>query len=377
MEHAVKQIIQIVPGLAPKVDGIGDYGLQLARQLKLRHAVETKFLVADPTWHPDGNAPEFPARKLTERSVNGFIQALKRMVPEENDAPQLLLHVSPYGYEKRGVPFWLAEAMEQCARTLNSNISLCFHELERTDAPPWSSGFWVPPFQRSILRRIAATGIYRFTNIELYRQRLESMGVGRLSVIPNFSTITEPLKHRPFSERRRDLIVFGRESHRRETYRHGNAVLEVVCRQLGIERIIDIGPPIRDNALVKVGDTPILKCGRLSEADVSDWMESSLGSFIWYPVQFLTKSSVHAVASAHGTLSFVYDDTRKEVSCPGLEAGVDFIPVLTKSSRLDKLPLAELSALAYSNYQRRASWTAADTLAQNLFGPLTAIHRLD
>jgi hypothetical protein len=373
MEHAARQIVQIVPGLAPKVDGIGDYALQLARQLKRRHGIETKFLVADPTWSPGDSTPEFPATPLADRNPSEFLKTLQQVLSTDSTTP-LLQHVAAYGYEKRGVPFWLAESLERCAHRLTRNINLCFHELERTGAPPWSSGFWVPPFQRKILRRIAAVGRYRYTNTELHRHRLESMGVGRISLIPNFSTITEPLTIRTFPERRRDLIVFGRAWQRRHTYVSGDATMQAVCRQLGVERIIDIGPPLDGDPVSQVGDTPVLSCGRLSDADVSEWMSASIGHFVVYPAKFLTKSSVHAVAAAHGTLNFVYDDSRKEVSCPGLETGVDFIPVHPQSANLAELPLNDLSTLAYSNYQRRASWAAADTLAQNLFGSLAAIH---
>ncbi len=105
-------------------------------------------------------------------------------------------------------------------------------------------------------------------------------------------------------------------------------------------------------------------------------MSSAIGNFVWYPTPYLTKSSVHAVAAAHGTPNFVHDDSGHELSCPGLETGVDFIPVNRQSKRLGELPLAELSARAYSNYQRRASWTAADTLAENLFGELSSMQRV-
>jgi hypothetical protein len=375
MDREVRQIVQIVPGLAPKVDGIGDYALQLARQLRRRHGIETKFLVADPAWSAGESVPEFAATNLSSRSSENFLEALRKILAAE-DKTQLLVHVSPYGFEKRGAPFWLAEALERCSQTLTPNINLCFHELERTGAPPWSSGFWLPPFQRSILRRIAAVGMFRFTNTELHRRRLEAMGVGRIALIPNFSTIMEPLTVKPYHDRRRDLVIFARDTHRRKAYLHGKEVIQVLCHQLGIERIIDIGTPLGEGAVTHIGNTPVLACGRLPEADVSEWMSSSIGNFVWYPMPYLTKSSVHAVAAAHGTLNFVYDDAKKEVSCPGLETGVDFIPVHQQSTRLGELPLAELSVRSYSNYERRASWTAADTLAENLFGVLSGTYRL-
>src|ERR1700761_6777870 len=100
MERAARQIVQIVPGLAPKVDGIGDYALQLARQLKLRHGVETHFVVADPTWSAGEGGSEFSAVSLASRTADDFLKTLQETSSGGSSTP-LLVHVAAYGYEKR------------------------------------------------------------------------------------------------------------------------------------------------------------------------------------------------------------------------------------------------------------------------------------
>jgi hypothetical protein len=168
------------------------------------------------------------------------------------------------------------------------------------------------------------------------------------------------------SNRRNDLIVFGRDHHRQLTYRHAGKVLQSLCQRLGIERIVDIGKPFPGNENLDLGGIPILRCGRLEEAEVSQWMASTVGSFMYYPVQYITKSSVHAVASAHGTITFLYDDSPEEVSCPGLETGIDFVPVPQDASNLTLPPIEDLCTAVYESYQKRASWAVADTLAHHL-----------
>src|ERR1700761_2270913 len=98
MERALRHIVQIVPGLAPKVDGIGDYALQLARQLKLRHNIDTHFVVADPSWSSGESEPEFPVSTISERTADAFLETLRQTPASKVETP-LLLHVAAYGYE--------------------------------------------------------------------------------------------------------------------------------------------------------------------------------------------------------------------------------------------------------------------------------------
>lgn len=44
------KIIQIVPQLPPAINGLGDYALNLARQLRQDFAIETHFVVGDHSW---------------------------------------------------------------------------------------------------------------------------------------------------------------------------------------------------------------------------------------------------------------------------------------------------------------------------------------
>ena len=48
-------IIQIVPRLPPSVDGLGDYALSLAFQMRQDFGIETHFIVGDQKWVGDAH----------------------------------------------------------------------------------------------------------------------------------------------------------------------------------------------------------------------------------------------------------------------------------------------------------------------------------
>jgi len=279
--------------------------------------------------------------------------------------------MSPYGYQKRGVPFWLVNSLERYAQRAPGTVNVCFHELEVTGCHPWSSGFWVPSFQISILRRVAKLGNFLYTNTELHRRKLEEWGASHVELILNFSTIHEPSTLPPFVERRNDLIIFGRAAMRMPLYTVHRKALESLCARLGTERIIDIGSPMEAWTEAEIGGVPIVRCGHLSEQDVSQWIAASIGTFMSYPVKFLSKSSVHAVACAHGTVTFLHELRPDQPSTAGLVTGVDFIPITDDSSSCVLPPLAELCATIYQNYSMRTSAEAADRVASGIRNTLT------
>lgn len=378
-------LLQVVPSLPPRVDGIGDYALRLALALRERHGVESIFLAADTGWRDEGGLEGFRGVAVSEHTPQALLAAFAQceQIATQTALTQLaaepldvLVHVSPYGYEKRGVPTWFVEGWERYAAqqsgTHSGRVHSCFHELERTGAPIWSSGFWVPPLQRRLLVRMARLSRVRYTNTEGHRQRLESWGAGRTDFLPNFSTMPEP-RALPETPRRRELVVFARQSHRRLTYTQGGRTLRALCQRLGIERIVDIGTPIADLDLAAIAGVPVTVCGHLPPEQVLAAMQQALGTFVWYPAIYLTKSSVHAVASSCGAVTFLYDDSPEEHSCPGLEPGLDFLPITVDAGGFDAAAftpeaLAPLHQAIHRSYLQRASWAAADRLAAKIFG---------
>jgi hypothetical protein len=361
-------LIQIVPGLLPKFDGIGDYAMQIARRLRENHAIDTSFIVADPAW--DGGAVEgFFATKVGARTCLGLLDALERCERSagETDIPALL-HFSPYSYQLRGYPLWLQQSLDKWLERRPDTLNIAFHELDVHCSRPWSSAFWVSPLQRNLIKHIMKTRGFKYTNTEPHRRQLENLGFGRMPLIPNFSTMKEPSVLPPFSKRRNDVIVFARSDHRKLTYARGSDVLSSLCRFLGAERIIDIGDPIKGDTNTHINGVPIVRCGRLQVEEINRWMSTSVASFIVYPVPMLTKSSVYAVSCAHGTIPFIGDSQGAQLSCTGLIPGEDYVVMARPGGDVELPPLDLLSAKVFSNYQARSSTAAAKKIAISIFG---------
>jgi hypothetical protein len=361
-------LIQLVSGLPPNIDGIGDYALQLARRLRENHSINTSFIVADPRWN-GGPVEGFHAIGLPQRTAKNYLDAIERsreVFPAEDYA--VLIHFSPYSYQLRGYPRWLERSLKVLRTRPSTRVHIIYHELDWTDLNPLRSGFWLSPLQRRLIRRVNRLVDIQYTNTELHRRKLEDGGSGRVTLIPNFSTLGEPRTNPSFAGRQNYLTVFGRSAQRQWTYKHGRNALRSLCARLRIERIVDIGSPIEDDITPDIGGVPIVRCGRLEPDQINHWMATTVASFMYYPIPFLTKSSVHAVSCAHGTIPFVFDDQPKDHSCPGLVTGEDFFPVKNDSSELVLPPLGELSSVVHRNYQARASFAAAETVARYLLG---------
>ncbi len=361
-------LIQWVPNLPPRIDGIGDYALKLAHRLRDQHSIQTHFLVGNPHWTGPDIIEGFPARALDSRSPAAVRQALTQLP----HAPHLL-HFVVYGYHKRGCPVWLLNALTDLHAS-GTHLHTAFHELEAHSWKPWSSVFWTSPIQKSLLRRLARISTFRYTNLELHRNRLHRWGSGPVALIPNFSTLGEPQSLPPFAQRNRHLILFGRPAQRQLTLQHGGKHILPLCRLLGIERILDIGAPIPGHSLSDWQGIPITHTGRLSEAEIQHLFSTSLASFQHYPIHALGKSSIYAVSCAFGTLPFIHSDTPDLHACPPLVPGDDFFPVHfphqppQADHELFSNPthLAHLSERLFHRYQMRNSAVAAQTIAAQL-----------
>ena len=364
-------LIQIVPGLLPKFDGIGDYAMQIARRLRENHAIHTSFVVADPTW--DGGAVEgFFATKVNQRTCHGLHDALEQCerAAGETNVPALL-HFSPYSYQLRGYPLWLQRSLDKWLELRPNTLNIAFHELDVHCSLPWSSAFWVSPLQRNLIKHVMKTPGFKYTNTEPHRRQLDNLGLGRMTLIPNFSTMREPSVLPPFSERRNDIIVFARSDHRKLTYARGRDDLSSLCRLIDAERIIDIGDPIEGDTKTHIDGVPIVRCGRLEVEQINRWMSAAVASFIVYPVPMLTKSSVYAVSCSHGTIPFICDSQRAQLSCPGLVPGEDYVVMARHGGDIELPPLDLLSTKVFGNYQARNSNAAAKKIAISVFGRST------
>ncbi|MDM9383298.1 glycosyltransferase family 1 protein [Chlorogloeopsis sp. ULAP01] len=294
-------ITAIVPRLPPAVDGVGDYALNLAKQMRQDFGVNTTFLIGDPNWSGQAIVEGFPVQQVTEQSTQAL---LKLLSSHEHSTKVVLLHYVGYGYAKRGCPVWLIEALEDWRKAaISQHLITMFHEIYAF-GPIWTSQFWTSPLQRNLATRLVRLSDRCLTSKQLYAEIIGKLSQGKHSQIPTlpvFSNVGEPKNLTPLSKRPRRLVVFGGGGPRSRVYQHSQLALQRTCRELGIEEILDIGPAL-DFEIQPINGIPVVKLGIRSADDISNLLANSVAGFFNYHTEFLTKSTIFAAYCAHRLL---------------------------------------------------------------------------
>lgn len=294
-------LIQIVPRLPPPDEGVGNYALALAAVLRDRLGIETRFVVGDPAW-PGSPQLGGAAAKVAARRAEDLAKLLDQPLLDQQT---VVLHYAGYGYQKRGCPAWLVEGLRLWQRNGGRRLITIFHEVY-AGGPPWRSSFWTSPLQRRLAALLAGRSATMVTSLDLYRRLLLPWAGGReinreIRVLPVFSTVGEPAAVPPYAARAPRMAVFGGSGVRARAYGGHRRALASACRALGIEEILDIGPPVAE-PLDSVGGIPVRRLGVLPAAEVSARLLDARAGFAAYPPAFLPKSTIHAAYCAHGVL---------------------------------------------------------------------------
>ncbi|WP_414542639.1 glycosyltransferase family 1 protein [Nostoc sp. CCY0012] len=295
-------IIQIVPQLPPAINGVGDYALALARQLRQDFGVTTLFVVADPNWTGEVIIEDFPIKKVAKHSAQALNSVLSELA---SSSTCVLLHYVGYGYAKRGCPVWLVNGLYQWQqRVVKTTLVTMFHEVHATHYPIWSSAFWTEPLQKYLIARILHLSDRTITNKPGYAGVLRKLSPRKklqIPILPVFSSVGEPNKLLPLIERKPRLVVFGQSGNRLKVYEQSISALKRVCQELGIQEIIDIGSPI-NLSISEVDDIPIIMLGKQPAQQISNILQDSWVGFFSYPLDFLTRSTIFAAYCSHGVI---------------------------------------------------------------------------
>lgn len=314
-------IVQVVPNLPPAIDGIGDYALNLARQLRKEFEKETHFVVGDPTWEGEREINGFPINAVPMRSTSAVLSAL---LDDRPSPVTVLLHYVGYGYARRGCPFWLVDGLQRWrTRQANRFLVTMFHEVYAF-GPPWSSSFWLSPLQKNLAARLAQLSDRCLTSRQDYAKLLYDLSRGKQTQIPSvpvFSGMGEPEQVSPLRERDRRVVVFGSPSNRLRVYRESLAELELTCQRLGISQIWDVGSSITLPSST-VNGVPIVEMGQQSATQIGSILSNSLAGFFNYNPEYLAKSTIFAAYCAHGLLPVSHQYINLEVD--GIIAGKHF-----------------------------------------------------
>jgi hypothetical protein len=289
-------VLQIVPGFLPDVCGTGDYALNLARKLREDHDIDSEFLVLDAGWHGPPRIEGFAVAKGAAFEADALVARLEGAGPLP-----AVLHYEMYAYGRRGLPFWLVRALERWKEGGDRRRLLTvFHSLYAINAP-WRSSFWLWPLQRRLTARLRRLTDGAVAMGEEDARLLARWQRGRdVAVLAVPSTMGEPDSPVPLAARSRRMVVFGKAATRERVYRSLARQLGWACRSLGIDRVVDVGPPLE---LPRLDGLAIEARGVLPAGEVSELLGTSLAGFFAYPGWNLAKSSVLAAYLAHGQLA--------------------------------------------------------------------------
>jgi hypothetical protein len=296
-------LIQIVPQLSPSPNGVGDYGLALARQLHKDYGLTTCFIVGDPDWDGPTALEGFLIKKVVSRSADALNSVLTDTI---SDVDSLLLHYVGYGYAKRGCPIWLVEGLRLYQKRTFGSVLLItmFHEIYATGYPVWTSAFWTSPLQKHLAAQVIRLSDRLLTSKPAYAEMLRMLCPKKqleIPILPVFSSIGEPEHILPLAKRKPRIIVFGSNRNRSKVYNESLSALSFVCQQLNIQEIIDIGSPM-SLPISKIEGVPIVQVGIQPAEKVSTMLQDSWVGFFHYPLDCLSRSTIFAAYCAHGVM---------------------------------------------------------------------------
>ena len=295
MSTPVNKILQIVPRLSPDIDGVGDYSLQLAHQLRDRYQILSDFLVVRPSPLTQPLVDGFTVHPLVTSTVTGVLANIS------SDVSTVVLQYSNYPYllGKLDAPDWLVAALLQLKQR-GVRIIVMFHELPTLR---YYSLRLPNPIQRRVSKRLAQVADIVMTNNAAFQQILANWTRTPVHCIPNFSTIGELNQVLPLGDRDRSLIIFG-SSDRGRIYRSNLQGIRHICQQLKIHTLYDIGRPLEWDVASLESELTVVKTGFLSAIEVSKLMFTAFAGIFDYRrfPHNLAKSTVYAAYCAHGML---------------------------------------------------------------------------
>jgi hypothetical protein len=330
-----RHLVQVTPESA---GGVMDYALCLQRH-----------------WCDMGITTQMVALSEASAKARPLADQLRNLSPMQNDPLTVLLHYSGYGFNDRGLCYWLVRELDEARSALNARLRVVtiFHELFAS-GPPWSSAFWLSSAQAWITSRIARSSDQLITNSQHHARCLHERLCARapVQVWPVFSTIGEPVRVTPADHREPRLAVFGSESTRRRALaklpRH-----TVFLKQLGVETVSEAGSGA--SALPSDCDIECRFEGHLNEHALSVLLQESAFAMIDYPSIHLSKSTVFAAYAVHGCV--VLNTAPAGPDADGLVDGQHFLTLVPDAG----VPVAAAARRTMSSAGR--DWYAGHPLA--------------
>jgi hypothetical protein len=314
-------MLVIVPDFPPNLNGIGDYAYLLAKELRQKNRyLKIEFLVAGKNNYPITEYDSFKIYNLEEKNANSLYDLLKILNPN-----LIHLHYVGYGYNKRGIPFWLYLGLTNWKRIEGNILVTTFHELYANSKIPWTSSFWNQLLQKYICKKIYLISNSVFTSNESFKNVLVNFNPFiDVSVFPVFSNFGEINNINTVESRKKGLIVLGSIDTRFIVYKKFQKELNIISQNFAITQIIDIGPKF--DKLPKL-NVPIIELGVLDPNQISTLLsKNSFGIIAGHSSDFFAKSGVFSAYAAHGIVVFALNVNFSKIE-DGLNVNHHFITI--------------------------------------------------
>lgn len=298
-------LLQLVPSLPPRIDGLGDHAHALAAALLAHHGIASRFLVSDPTWITMGG-PQREPRGIP--FVPGNAVDLNCALNTHANDGTVLLHYVGYAYDPhQGRPHWLVDGLERWRRAQpERRLITMFHELFAS-GPPWRKAFWLSAGQQRVTAALARLSDATFTSNACYATWLARHLPDHqpCPIWPVLSNIGEPDNLSPFNQRPPSLALFGRAMNRARAYQRGGKALSALCARLGITEVHDLGAPLPGKAVPDIAGLTVHLHGVLPASDVSRVLRACRIGYLDNATGRLSKSGVFAAYASHGVVPVV------------------------------------------------------------------------
>jgi len=347
------QILQVLPNVPPAVCGVGDYAWSIARRLQADHGIYSSFLAAGTSAKrvPSGETelPVYRLPSLTARSLVDFLES-------RSDAySSIILHMSSYGYHKRGVPLWLASGWQRVFRLQHRpRLITMYHELAAS-GPVMSSAFWLGPVQKWLMRRVARASDGLRTNRERYADWLLKIpGIDQENVVtmPVHSNFGEPEVLPLWHEREPAMVMFAWGISSGESLQEVVAKAAHYCRQFGLNKLHLIGG--KGAPEMTHPGVEMRRYGFMESEDISKLLLSCRMAYTAYNPEYFGKSTLMAAFASHGLVVICQGKTPR--LSDGLQHGVHVLneASLCTEVNMSALPFDTLAAALRGWYDQHS-----------------------
>jgi hypothetical protein len=358
-------LIQVVARRTAEPDGVADFALALARALRASGGPNSVFLSGTPSVNAMPVADDWRTVCVPKRNAQILADTLQLLSAESN-ACAVVLHLSGYGYQKRGVPVWLPQGLRIWSRRAGRvPLLTIFHELYATGRP-WQSAFWVSPLQKQIARSILKLSSAAITTTDLSSKKLSELRDGhavKITAMPVFSNVGEPGCGRAPCARTAAAVVFGLAGVEDRIFGIYRSEVERIISALGIEKIFDVGPRLSAMPRTLAG-APVISKGVLPRGAVSELLQRARFGFVAYPVDVIGKSTVFAAYAAHGVVSVVLSE--KQGAVDGLQPARHFLDGLRLETGAGAQDLASIQRELFTWYTSHSLKVQAEFLANSI-----------